>query len=331
MQFVDKATIVVQGGDGGDGRINFRREKYVSHGGPDGGNGGNGGSVFLVGTSDLTSLLDYKYRNRFKAQDGRAGGGSERHGLGGKDLKLPIPLGTLIYNLSTQELIGEVIGQDAHLVAKGGQGGLGNSKFKSSVNRAPRQRTAGTPGEERKLGLELRLVVDVALIGLANSGKSSLLKALTHSVPKISDYPFTTQAPQLGIMRREVDAPSLMLVDMPGLIKDATQGKGLGTDFLKHGLRAQLLLHIVDLMAADILADITIIEQEMTGFSPELLKKPRWLVATRQDGLSEEELQAKQVQLRKLKRPFFMVTTTKEQPCAQLGAEILNFFIKERT
>ena len=330
MQFIDSATIVVQGGTGGNGSVNFRREKYISRGGPDGGNGGKGGNVFLVGEPNLNSLLDYKYRNAFKAEDGRSGAGSRKDGHGGKDLRLPVPLGTLIYNIDTQELIGEVLTRAAYLVAKGGEGGLGNNIFKSSVNRSPRRRTEGSLGEERKIGLELRLLVDVAVIGKVNSGKSSLLKILTGTHTEIAAYPFTTQVPHLAVMHKKVDLPQLAFADLPGLIEGAGEGRGLGNGFLKHALRSRILLHTVDSSSENMLADIAAVDKELACFSAEILAKPRWLIAMRYDNLTAEERRKKREELLRLKIPVFFIESTRSSDCEELCVRLYDFFLSER-
>ena len=329
MQFIDTATIIVHAGSGGNGRVAFRREKYIAQGGPDGGDGGRGGSVFVIGATKLNGLLDYKYHSVYKAEDGQAGGGGKKHGQDGKNLKLPVPLGTLIYNRATQELIGEITGKEELLVARGGQGGIGNHRFKSSINRSPRESTNGETGEERTLNLELRLLADVAFIGLPNSGKSSLLRALTGAHSKIGDYPFTTLAPQQGIAQQAIDTPSFMLVDLPGVIMESSSGKGLGAGFLKHALRARLLFFILDGMDEDILQTIRTIEEEMRLFSHQLLKKPRWLIGNKLDLLDSAALSKRKKRLSQAGLPVFWVSAVTRQGLDKLMEQLNLFFMSK--
>ena len=301
MKFVDEATIRVEAGNGGAGVISFRREKYIPFGGPDGGDGGDGGDVFLVGESGLTTLSDFRVQRKFRADNGQPGRGGNCRGKSGGDCFVSVPLGTLVFDDETDELIGDVVSAEQTLmVAKGGYHGIGNARYKSSTNRAPRQCTPGTPGEQRLLRLELQLLADVGLLGLPNAGKSTFLSSVSAARPKIADYPFTTLVPQLGIVSVGM-AQSFSLVDVPGLIAGAAQGAGLGIQFLKHLSRTRLLLHLVDVAPVDeqsVEAQMEQVAHELGEFSDELLQRERWLVLNKCDLLSEDELQALQGRLR---------------------------------
>lgn len=293
MQFVDNTTLTVHAGNGGNGIVSFRREKYIPKGGPDGGSGGDGGSVYFVGDSHLNTLLDYKYRNKYKAPSGKSGGGKNCSGAKGDDLFLPMPLGTLVHNYETQEIIGELLKHDEQLlVAKGGKGGLGNSSFKSSTNRAPTQATAGTTGEIRKLYIELKVLSDAALVGMPNAGKSSILRVVSAARPKVANYPFTTLTPQPGIVNigLEVHENPFVITDIPGIIEGAAAGQGLGITFLRHIQRTRLLLHVVDLTSTAIGTDLEIFNKELKNFSTQLADMPQWLVANKSDLLMPEQL-----------------------------------------
>lgn len=292
MKFIDEATIIVEAGRGGNGCLSFRREKYIPFGGPNGGDGGDGGSVFLIGDKNLNTLVDFRYQRQFKAQKGYSGEGSECTGKSGEDLYIKVPLGTLVYDQDTEELLGDVTKHEQILkVAQGGFHGLGNTRFKTSTNRAPRKTTKGTPGEKRTLRLELKVLADVGLLGLPNAGKSTLIRAVSAARPKVADYPFTTLHPNLGVVRVEVDK-SFVIADIPGVIEGAAEGAGLGIQFLKHVMRTKLMLHIVDvkpLDGADPVDAVNKISQELAKFSPELAAKPRWLVLNKIDLLADEE------------------------------------------
>src|SRR3990167_4505981 len=251
MKFIDEAIIEVKAGDGGNGCLSFRREKYVPRGGPDGGDGGDGGSVYLVADENVNTLVDFRYQKRFEAERGHNGEGRQKTGKSGEDLVVKVPVGTLIYEADTHELIGDLTYHNQKLcVAKGGFHGLGNTRFKSSINRAPRKTTHGTPGDQRKLHLELKLLADVGLLGLPNAGKSTLIRAISDAHPKVADYPFTTLHPSLGVVRMELGR-SFVVADIPGLIEGAAEGAGLGNQFLKHLARNRLLLHLVDILPVD--------------------------------------------------------------------------------
>jgi GTP-binding protein len=297
MKFFDEAKIEVIAGDGGNGAATFRREKYVPRGGPSGGDGGRGGSIWAIADRNLNTLIDFRYTRIFRAERGENGMGADCYGHGGEDMLLRMPVGTVISDLETGELIADLDcdGKKA-LIAKGGQGGLGNIHFKSSTNRAPKQCTPGTPGERRDLKLELRVLADVGLLGLPNAGKSTFIRAVSSARPKVADYPFTTLHPNLGVVR--VDASrSFVVADIPGLIEGAADGAGLGHQFLRHLQRTRLLLHIVDIApfdpAADPVRDARAILDELKKYDPALHDKPRWLVANKIDLVPEGEREAR--------------------------------------
>jgi len=291
MRFVDEATIEVQAGAGGDGCVSFRREKYLPKGGPDGGDGGDGGSVYLVADPSLNTLVDFRHSRRFRAERGQHGMGSNRTGRSGEDLRIRVPVGTVVRDADTGELLGDLVrpGQEL-LVARGGRRGLGNTRFKSSTNRAPRQFTRGTPGEERRLALELKVLADVGLLGMPNAGKSTLLRAVSAARPRVADYPFTTLHPHLGVVRTS-PYRGFVMADVPGLIEGAAEGAGLGTRFLRHLARTRLLLHLVEVAPpeGDPVAQARAIERELARYGPELASRSRWLVLTKIDLLPEGE------------------------------------------
>ena len=286
MKFVDEATIDVIAGKGGNGCVSFRREKFVPKGGPDGGDGGDGGSVFLEGDVALNTMIDYRYTRRFRAENGEAGRGRNCSGKSGQDLVLPVPLGTTVLDDETGEILGDIRkAGERLLVAQGGFHGLGNTRYKSSINRAPRQNSPGTEGESRKLKLELKVLADVGLLGLPNAGKSTLIKAVSAATPKVADYPFTTLIPSLGVVK--VDAHrSFVAADIPGLIEGASEGAGLGIRFLKHLTRNRVLLHLVDVApidGSDPADAACAVVRELERFSPTLAARPRWLVLNKID------------------------------------------------
>jgi len=293
MKFVDEATIRVQAGNGGNGCLSFRREKYVERGGPDGGDGGDGGSVWLVADEGMNTLADFRVARKFRADSGQPGAGRNMTGRGGEDLEVRVPRGTVVYDVDTGEFLCDLtVAGQRQKVAEGGRGGLGNTRFKSSVNRAPRKTTSGTPGEGRHLRLELKVLADVGLLGMPNAGKSTLIAAMSQARPKIADYPFTTLHPNLGVVR--VGAlQSFVMADIPGLIEGASEGAGLGIRFLKHLQRTRLLLHVVDIAPLDPAAspaqDALAIARELENFSPELAEKPRWLVINKIDLVADDE------------------------------------------
>ena len=293
MKFVDEVTIRVKAGDGGNGCVSFRREKYIEFGGPNGGDGGDGGDVYLVAEQNLNTLVDFRHERYYEAQRGENGMGNQMTGRRGEDREISVPVGTVVYDNETGELIGDLTSAGQKLlVAKGGWHGLGNLRYKSSTNRAPRQSKPGTPGELRTLRLELKLLADVGLLGLPNAGKSTLISAVSAARPKIADYPFTTLYPNLGVVR--VGAlQSFVMADIPGLIEGAAEGAGLGIQFLRHLSRTSLLLHVVDIapMAEENepVKAIHTIEAELEKYSDELARYPRWLVLNKIDVLPVEE------------------------------------------
>ena len=294
MKFVDEATIRVLAGNGGHGCLSFRREKYVARGGPDGGDGGHGGSVYLVADAGLNTLADFRVARKFKAEVGQGGAGRNMTGKSGEDLEVRVPQGTVVHDVDTGELICDLTADgQRQMVAEGGRGGLGNTRFKSSTNRTPRKITNGTPGESRHLKLELKVLADVGLLGMPNAGKSTLIAAMSQAKPRIADYPFTTLHPNLGVVRVG-RLQSFVMADIPGLIEGAAEGAGLGIQFLKHLQRTRLLLHLVDIAPidpeADPARDVQAITAELAKFSPDLAEKPRWLVINKIDLLSEEDL-----------------------------------------
>ncbi|QIR13740.1 Obg family GTPase CgtA [Shewanella aestuarii] len=296
MKFVDEANIRVEAGDGGSGCVSFRREKYVPDGGPDGGDGGDGGSVFLQANENLNTLIDYRFTRFHMAERGTNGRGRDCTGSAGKDLILQVPVGTRAIDIETEEVLGDLTthGQKL-LVAKGGFHGLGNTRFKSSTNRAPRQKTLGTPGEVRAIKLELLLLADVGLLGLPNAGKSTFIRAVSRATPKVADYPFTTLVPNLGVVNPR-PGQSFVIADIPGLIEGAADGAGLGIRFLKHLERCRALLHIIDIDpidGSDPVDSARAIVAELEKYSPKLASKPRWIVFNKIDLLLEEEVQEK--------------------------------------
>jgi GTP-binding protein len=294
MKFVDEATIKVFAGDGGNGCVSFRREKFIPKGGPDGGDGGDGGSVYLQADVNLNTLVDFRMQRSFRAQRGENGRGRDCTGRGGKDLLVRVPVGTRVTDLDAGELLGELLEHDdTLLVAQGGFHGIGNARFKSSVNRAPRQSTPGTAGDRRQLQLELILLADVGLLGLPNAGKSSLIRKVSSATPKVADYPFTTLYPNLGVVRVG-RGRSFVMADIPGVIEGAAEGAGLGVQFLKHLARTKLLLQVIDIAplheAASPAAEVTRVALELQKFGRGLSEKERWLVINKTDLLDPADL-----------------------------------------
>lgn len=291
MKFVDEALIKVEAGHGGHGCLSFRREKFIPRGGPDGGDGGDGGSIYFVASSDLNTLIDFRYQRHYKADNGQSGMGSNCTGKKGDDLFIRVPVGTLVYDVDSGEMLADVRDPDVPvLIAQGGFHGLGNTRFKSSVNRAPRQTTQGSAGEAKHLRLELRVLADVGLLGLPNAGKSTLIRAVSSAKPKVADYPFTTLHPGLGVVRVATDK-SFVMADIPGLIEGAASGAGLGHRFLKHLSRTCLLLHVVDVAPlddSDPVQAAKAILNELAEYNPDLINKPRWLVLNKVDMLPDE-------------------------------------------
>lgn len=294
MKFVDEAEIVVEAGNGGSGALSFRREKYIERGGPDGGDGGDGGSVYMQADESLNTLVDFRFQPRYRAQSGQPGQGRNCTGRGGEDLLIRVPIGTAVIDVNTEELIADLnVADQPVMVAKGGSHGMGNTRFKSSTNRAPRKTTKGTAGEMRKLQLQLRLVADVGLLGFPNAGKSTLIRSVSAATPKVADYPFTTLVPNLGVISLGMER-SFVMADIPGLIEGASEGAGLGFRFLKHLSRTRVLVHLVDALPADGSDPVDNAEKilkELEKFSPTLAQKERWLVINKVDLLDVELLE----------------------------------------
>ena len=296
MKFVDEVTITVKAGDGGNGCASFRKEKYIRWGGPDGGDGGDGGSVFLEATNSVNTLVDYRYVRRYDAERGENGGSRDCTGRKGEDITLRVPVGTRAFDDTTGEIIGDLTKHGQRLmVARGGWHGLGNTRFKSSINRAPRQTTKGKLGDLRDLRLELQVLADVGLLGMPNAGKSTFIRAVSAAKPKVADYPFTTLVPNLGVVRMK-DQSSFVVADIPGVIEGASEGAGLGHKFLRHLSRCRVLLHLVDIAPideTDPVYNAKAIVEELEKYSPALADKPRWLVLNKIDVLDEEEAEAR--------------------------------------
>ncbi len=330
MKFVDEATIRVLAGNGGHGCLSFRREKYVERGGPDGGDGGHGGSVYLAADASLNTLADFRVARKFKAEGGQGGSGRNKTGRSGDDLEVRVPRGTVVHDVDTGELICDLTEQgQRQKVADGGQGGLGNTRFKSSVNRAPRKITNGTPGEARHLRLELKVLADVGLLGMPNAGKSTLISAMSEAKPRIADYPFTTLHPNLGVVRVG-QLQSFVMADIPGLIEGASEGAGLGIQFLKHLQRTRLLLHVVDIAPIDPnvepASEVEALARELDSFSEELSEKPRWLVINKIDLLNDDDRSAVRERLLEdlgWNGPVFEVSAATGQGTEALGQAVI--------
>lgn len=336
MKFVDEVSIHVKAGDGGNGMMSFRREKFIEKGGPNGGDGGDGGSIWLEADINLNTLVDYRYTRRFTAQNGEKGGSTECTGAKGEDLVLPVPVGTTVIDAATQEIIGDLTQSGQRIrVVQGGWHGLGNTRFKSSTNRAPRQTTPGKPGEERDLKLELKVLADIGLLGLPNAGKSTFIRAVSAAKPKVADYPFTTLVPNLGVVSVG-RFKSFVVADIPGLIEGASEGAGLGIRFLKHLARTRLLLHLVDMAPLDesdpAEAAETIIN-ELTKFSPALGERDRWLVLNKADQLLDDEREERLkavVERLDWQGPVFVISALEREGTEQLCQAIMQY-LDERT
>ena len=333
MKFVDEAQITVHAGNGGNGCVSFRREKFIPLGGPDGGNGGDGGNVWLVADEGLNTLIDFRHQRDFRAQRGENGMGRQMAGKAGEDCIIRVPVGTTVINVDTDEVISDLTLHGQRLkVALGGHGGAGNSVFKSSDNRSPRKAVPGTEGETRELRMELKVLADVGLLGFPNAGKSTFIRAVSAATPRVADYPFTTLQPHLGVVRIGTDQ-SFVIADIPGLIEGAADGAGLGIQFLKHVSRTRLLLHLVDMAPlgedADPVEQVSAIEAELKKFDPELLARPRWLVFNKSDLLAPEEREkiAKAL-VRKLKwkAPWFVVSAIARDGTWPVCLKIQDFF-----
>ena len=331
MKFVDEVSIFVKAGDGGNGMMAFRREKFIEKGGPNGGDGGDGGSVYIEAVENFNTLVDYRYTRRFQAQNGEKGGSTDCTGAKGEDLILPVPIGTTVIDAGTQEVIGDLVRAGQRLmVAQGGWHGLGNTRFKSSTNRAPRQTTPGKPGESRDLKLELKVLADVGLLGLPNAGKSTFIRSVAAAKPKVADYPFTTLVPNLGVV--SVDRyKNFVVADIPGLIEGASHGAGLGIRFLKHLSRTRLLLHLVDMAPLDLTdpaeSAATIID-ELTKFSPSLAERERWLVLNKADQMLDEEQEARIAEIVariEWTGPVYVISALARQGTEKLCYDIMDF------
>lgn len=331
MKFVDEANIRVEAGNGGPGCLSFRREKFIPFGGPDGADGGDGGSVILVAEASLNTLIDFHYERRYRAESGKPGAGKQCTGAHGADRIVPVPVGTLVSDVATGEVIGDLTRPGQRLlVAKGGYHGIGNLRFKSSVNRAPRQTTPGYPGEKRDIKLELKLLADVGLLGLPNAGKSTFIRAVSAARPKVADYPFTTLVPNLGVVKVG-PGRSFVVADIPGIIEGASEGAGLGLRFLKHLSRNRVLLHLVDiepLDGSDPIAAVDAIVNELHAYNPELAQLPRWLVLNKLDLLLPEDAEQRCQQiLQQLdwQGPVFRISGLERQGTEQLCQALMTF------
>jgi GTP-binding protein len=337
MKFIDEARIDVAAGNGGNGCVSFRREKFIPMGGPDGGDGGRGGSVWLVADRNINTLVEYRYTRHFKARNGEGGRGSDCYGKGADDIILKVPVGTVVQDDDTGETLAD-LARDGHkaLVAKGGKGGLGNLHFKSSTNRAPRQSTPGEEGEKRRLHLELKVLADVGLLGMPNAGKSTFIRAVSAARPKVADYPFTTLHPNLGVVRVDSER-SFVVADIPGLIEGAAEGHGLGHQFLRHLARTRLLLHLVDLAPfdpdTDPVHEARAIVEELKKYDEELYRKPRWLVLNKTDLIDADERAeriAGFVQSFGWTGPVFAISAISSEGCQPLVFAIMDHLDAER-
>ena len=339
MKLVDEAEINVFAGNGGNGCVGFRREKFIPLGGPDGGDGGAGGSVWIEADENLNTLVDFRHQRSFRAERGENGMGSQRYGKGGEDTTITVPVGTVVINVETDETIGDLTRHGQRLlVAQGGKGGLGNMHFKSSVNRSPRKALPGLPGDERTIKLELKLLADVGLLGFPNAGKSTFVRAVSAATPKVADYPFTTLYPNLGVVSVE-QYRSFVIADIPGLIEGAADGVGLGSLFLRHVQRTRLLLHLVDMVPmeggveAPPAEQVRAIERELQKYDPAMLEKPRWLVLNKADLMFENEARAlaeEVVAELGWTQPWFLVSALSREGTWPIMLEIQSFFDRLR-
>ena len=337
MKFVDEAQILVMAGNGGNGCISFRREKFIPLGGPDGGDGGNGGSVWLAADENLNTLIDFRHQRQYRAQRGQNGMGRQMFGKAGDDVVIRVPVGTEVINVETDEIIGDLTEHGERLlVAQGGVGGKGNVHFKSSVNRAPRKAGTGTAGEEREIRLELKLLADVGLLGFPNAGKSTFIRAVSAATPKVADYPFTTLYPNLGVVSVEMDR-SFVIADIPGLIEGAADGAGLGVQFLRHVQRTRVLLHLVDMApfedGVDPVQQVRAIEHELRRHDPAMLEKPRWLVLNKADLLDPEEARERaEAVVRELdwKAPWYLVSAIGREGTWPIMLKVQAFFDEQK-
>lgn len=335
MQFIDEASIRVQAGKGGNGCLSFRREKYVERGGPDGGNGGDGGSVYLIADEALNTLIDFRYQPAYQARNGQGGGSRNKTGARGEDIYVKVPMGTTVVDEETQEVLGDLsTAEQTLLVAEGGARGLGNATFKSSTNRAPRKTTPGHIGDIRRLRLQLKLLADVGLLGLPNAGKSTLIGQVSAANPKVADYPFTTLAPSLGVVRIAADA-SFVMADIPGLIVGAAQGAGLGAQFLRHLSRTKVLLHLVDVQPedqSDPIENALAIEQELAEYSEALIQRPIWLALSKVDQLDDDDLDALMEEMVETfpDRPVYGISALGDIGLDELKNDLMQYLTEER-
>jgi GTPase len=329
MKFIDEAKIEVHAGNGGNGAATFRREKYIRFGGPNGGDGGRGGSVWARADRNINTLVDYRFARIHRAENGARGMGADCDGRSGSDIELRVPVGTLVREEESGELVADLAKDGARaLLARGGAGGLGNIHFKSSVNRAPRQFTRGEPGEVRKLALELRVLADVGLLGLPNAGKSTFIRAVSSARPKVADYPFTTLNPSLGVVR--VGEASFVIADIPGLIEGAAEGAGLGHQFLRHLARTRLLLQLVDLTGENPAQDVKIIAAELKKYADALHRKPRWLLFNKADAVEDPDARIRKILGRlRWKRPWFKVSAISGEGTAAVTKAIARELAKK--
>lgn len=332
MKFIDEARIEVLGGRGGNGCASFRREKFIPKGGPDGGDGGRGGSIWVIADRNINTLIDYRYARRHQAGNGEHGRGADCYGAGGNDIQLRVPVGTVIYDEGTGHMVADLtVDGQRELLAKGGAGGLGNLHFKSSTNRAPRQRTLGEPGAQRWLRLELKVLADVGLLGMPNAGKSTLIAAVSNARPKVADYPFTTLHPHLGVVRTEPER-SFVIADVPGLIEGAADGAGLGHQFLRHLSRTKLLLHVVDIApidtATDAVRNVRALVAELRKYDTALARKPRWLVLNKIDLIPLDQRATVIARFKRglrTKTPVYAISAVTGEGCRELMLAVQQF------
>ena len=331
MKFLDRAKIFLKAGNGGDGCLSFRHEKFLEYGGPDGGDGGNGGNIYFEGVNHLNTLIDYRYQQHFKAQRGENGRGANCYGAKGQDLILKVPVGTEILDESGKIVLADIVKEgQTFLVAKGGKGGRGNTKFKSSTNQAPRRADKGTAGEEMWVWLQLKLIADIGLVGLPNAGKSTFLSMVTRAKPRIADYPFTTLVPQLGVVN--IHGQELVLADIPGLIENAHKGRGLGDKFLAHIERCRLLIHFIDINQRDVLETYNVVRNELQEYSHGLKEKPEIIVINKADVVDNELIEWIQEDFieRYNKKVFFVSSLKRDSRVDELLCEVVRLYSEQQ-